>query len=406
MAAQVPEAAQLAAPFALAPALVGNQQPIDYSTRAGQSLYAQATEKLPYVYEGKKSSIQALLQAVRDRSASAGWSDIFDISIGQDAAGAPIFRNLLTQHGEITIDQVRANAQTDYIGQPNRNAQVSQQIYQCLRKSISQEVSDRLVTEEASFYFDDTPDGPSLLATIIKIFSIHTSATNTQLRLKIAEAYLFIAELEYNVDTFNAEIEAYVQKLAANGETTEDLFAHLTRAYRAIPDKEFHSYITARIDAHNDQTATLTPKQLMNKAKSKYDELVESSTYMQEDETTKKLVALTAQLRQMEIKGKNSKKDNKKDNKKRDIKGKNKSKGKTKEDKWKWKQVAPKPNEAKTKQVGGKTYTWCKHHFAWTLHKEVECRLNRNARAESPDPSADPQSLQMVLEQEGAFGQE
>lgn len=72
MANQVPpaeaQAAQVLPPpitisFALAPALVGNQQPIDYSTPAGQALYSQATEKLPYFYEKKKSSIQGLLQA-------------------------------------------------------------------------------------------------------------------------------------------------------------------------------------------------------------------------------------------------------------------------------------------------------------------------------------------------------
>ena len=394
----------MAAPFALAPALVGNQQPIDYSTRAGQTLYSSAIYELPYLFEGKKSSIQGLLQAVRDRSASSGWTDIFDITIGQDNAGNDIFRNLLTQHGEITLEQVRANAQADYIGQPNRNAQVSQQIYQCLRRSISQDVSDRLVPEEASFYFGDIPDGPCLLATLIKLFSIQTSATNTQLRLKISDAYIFIAELEYNVDAFNAEIETYIKKLAANGETTEDLFAHLTKAYKTVPDKEFHNYITARIDAHNDGTTVLTTKQLMSKAKSKYDELVESNTYMQEDETVKKLVALTAQLQQMEIKAKNWKKN--KDDKKNNNKGKSKDK-KKKDDLWKWKKVAPKSGESKTKQVKGKTYNWCAHHTAWTLHKESECRLNRNTGNEDhPDPSDDPQSLQSILEQEGAFGQE
>jgi len=40
-----------------------------------------------------------------------------------------------------------------------------------------------------------------------------------------------------------------------------------------------------------------------------------------------------------------------------------------------WKKVEPKPEEAQTKQVGGKTFNWCMHHKAWCMHKPSECRL-------------------------------
>ena len=56
-----------AVPFALATALVGGANPIDYSTHAGQALYASATAPLPYRFEGRESSVPAFLQAIRDR---------------------------------------------------------------------------------------------------------------------------------------------------------------------------------------------------------------------------------------------------------------------------------------------------------------------------------------------------
>ena len=74
MAAQPP-------PFALAPTPVGAGNPIDYSTHAGQHLYTSATNPLPYI---------------RDRACQAGWEDIFQIPIGNDAAGNAITRDLLT----------------------------------------------------------------------------------------------------------------------------------------------------------------------------------------------------------------------------------------------------------------------------------------------------------------------
>ena len=97
-------------PFALARALVGAGQPMDYSTRAGQHLYATATTGLPYKLNGKETSLPAFLQAVRDRLAQSGWDDIFEITTD---AGP---RSLLVHYGEITIENVRAEALLDYIG--------------------------------------------------------------------------------------------------------------------------------------------------------------------------------------------------------------------------------------------------------------------------------------------------
>lgn len=289
--------------FAIAPALHGAEHPIDYSTRTGQNLYAQATAPLPYIFEGKNSSLPAFLQAVRDRSDASGWDDIFAITTN-DHQGEQVTRNLLTQYGEITLEDVRANAVTDYIDTPVRNAQISHQIYQCLRKSITTEVNDRLVTEAEHFYIGDFPDGPSFLMTLINVYFVKTYATTTNLRLKISDAHLLIAQHEYNIDIFNTEINGYIQRLASNGETTEDLFAHLTKAYKLVPDKEFQAYIRERIDGHNDGTNILTTTQLMDRAKAKYDSLIASESWMTQDETEKQLVVLTAQLQQVQMKNK------------------------------------------------------------------------------------------------------
>ena len=76
--------------------------------------------------------------------------------------------------------------------------------------------------------------------TLIDVYSVRTTATSTTVLTKIDESHLLIVELEYDVDTFNTLVESLVKKLAANGEHTEDLFAHITRAYKKIPDANFH----------------------------------------------------------------------------------------------------------------------------------------------------------------------
>ena len=375
--AAAPPGGAAAQPSAIAPALAGANNVIDYSTRAGQTLYAQATGKLPYIFQGKQSSLATFLQAVRDRSQTAGWDDIFTITIGQDNAGNDIDRNLITHYGEITLDNVRENAIQDYLGQPVRNAQVSHQIYQCLRNSISDDVSERLVTESNNFYINGIPDGPSFLMCIVRVYLVKTNATPTTLRLKISEAHKMIAEHEFNIDVFNNELNGYIQQLSANGEETHDLFAHLTKAYKTVPDKAFQSYIRTKIDTHNDGTSTLTTNQLMEYAKQKYDELIEDKSWMRKDNTEQQLIALTAQLQQIKIKA-NRKQNNQPPRSSTSSKNGNaKQKGK---DKWAWKTIKPARNQEGVKRVNGHTYHWCKHHNSWTIHKPVDCRLNPKAR--------------------------
>ena len=40
-----------------------------------------------------------------------------------------------------------------------------------------------------------------------------------------------------------------------------------------------------------------------------------------------------------------------------------------------WKKVPPKDGEAKQKVIKEKTYHWCEHHMAWTIHSPKECNL-------------------------------
>lgn len=364
-------------PFALAPALLNQAQPWDYSTREGHSIYKGACAPLPYKFEGKKSSLTAFLLAVRTRAEQYGWQDIFEITIGQDANGANINRNLLTHYGEITLEQVRADA--DYIGTPSRNAQMSHQMFQCLHSTVDKESSDRMVTEQAKYLITDVPDGPSYLRTLIDTFFINTDAKPTHIRLKIAEAYNIIAEKDYNIDVFNTEINGYVQQLHALGTTTQDLFAHLTKAYKQVPDKAFKTYISNKIDDHDDNTHRLTAEQLMDLARAKYDEMVEDNIWMLQDDADKQLVALTAQLEQVEIQNKGLQSKLQRNFKRKDAPSKQgkrnwrKGKGNANNDKWKWKEIPPKPGQ-KNKTFEGKTYNWCIHHERWTLHTSSACR--------------------------------
>ena len=336
------------------------------------------------------------------------------INVGADDQGNAILRNLLTHYGEITLTQVRADAALDYIGQENRNAQVSHMMHQCLIVSISTDVAERMVTEKANYLIDETPDGPSYLMTLIQVYFVNTEATPTQIRLQIADAPQLIAEVKFDIDTFNTTMNSYIQKLSSLGHETQDLFAHLVKGYKLVPDKNFERYMSTKIDAHNDGSARLTAQGLMSAAKAKFDTMNESKEWMAKDSSEEQIVALAAQLEQVRLtlnqaqkgnkgKGKNGKKGKGKDSS--SSAKDSKSQSKKSDDKWAWKDVPPKANET-IKHFDGKDYHWCKHHNKWCVHKESECRL-KDKQAASPAPAAAPSKAQFQAKpavfDDGAF---
>ncbi len=48
-----------------------------------------------------------------------------------------------------------------------------------------------------------------------------------------------------------------------------------------------------------------------------------------------------------------------------------------------WKKVPPKKGEKQEKEHGGRTYFWCVHHMAWTMHSPKDCRLGKEQKGEN-----------------------
>jgi len=124
-----PQVAAAAAPiFALSPARLNPDEFIDYSTSAGQKLFSKVTTYLEYTFDVEEESIQTFIETLSNRAVMAGWnSGVTNIlTISQ--------KNLLSQHGTITLQEVRDDALT-YVQEHNRKAQNSYQMYVCIMAS-------------------------------------------------------------------------------------------------------------------------------------------------------------------------------------------------------------------------------------------------------------------------------
>ena len=148
--AQIAQAAQappVAGPFVLTPTLV-MKNVIDYSTASGQKLYKAAITGLETPFDGSPDNLPLFLADVKARANNSGWDALLTISDQHPVA--PTDRNLITQHRMLSLENVKHAAQT-YLGQQDRRAQNSHQMFEFLNNSLSEDTRKKMMTESEKY---------------------------------------------------------------------------------------------------------------------------------------------------------------------------------------------------------------------------------------------------------------
>ena len=132
--------------FSLTPYNMSNNV-LDYSTPEGRKHYDQATEKLNEVkFDCQSDNLRSFLEDLARRANTFGWSalGVGILQIPKDFNDPTQgYYDLLSNYGEVDFDHLKQHKGT-YIGQPNRAAQDSSQLYKCLMNSLSKEATDTI----------------------------------------------------------------------------------------------------------------------------------------------------------------------------------------------------------------------------------------------------------------------
>ena len=202
-------------------------------------------------------------------------------------------------------------------------------------------------------------------------------------------------------DAFNLYVTNQVEQLAARGETSSDLLINLFAAFLAVPDKKFVEYIEKQKDKY-DEGEDITTKKLMQVALIKYKDRKRSEMWQAPSPEEEQIMALTAQVGELQKQKSSSKATSDKPKKK---KGGSDSKKKTfaeryAGDKYAWKLVPPASGEPKSKEVNKKAYHFCPHHNEgaglWVLHSPAKCD-RREEKTDTPNKDK-TMSLTKVLQ--------
>ena len=187
--------------FSLTPGAVNMQAPWDRSTNEGIKLFFQSTAATKPICDGTETSLKMFLKSLGGKAKTFGW----DTSILRINDSSGTSRDLLLQHGALTIADVTAKAAT-HIGTSTRAAQSSAQLATCLASSIGESAVLKLLLRANEHTMNGVEDGPCMLRTMISVVSVETRATVGTVRLALKSLPALMHKVGSDISEFNLRV--------------------------------------------------------------------------------------------------------------------------------------------------------------------------------------------------------
>lgn len=390
--------------FGLTPGLA-TQGIIDYTTKAGASLYRSATQKVSEeLYDCSPDDFYQFIQKVKTRAEEFGWTEtgrILYCPIDETPGAEHV--NLLDEFGQVALSTITTHEAT-VINTQTRKAQDDRLLYECLGNSLSADGEKKILLHRDEYVIEPDPrlpdgkklpSGLCLLKVIIRESHLDTNATTGMIRTKLSNLDSYVQVVGNDITKFNGYVKMLLDTLASRGETTQDLLTNLFKGYGSCSDKTFVEYIAKKQDEY-DEGKDFTPARLMQLADTKYRTMKDKEIWEAPSETDEKILALEARLENFKKKYANAKRGPGKggDDKPNPNPNKNKSseKGKRKQtEKPSW--MLKRPSDAelnKPREWNGKTWHWCSKETggkcdpgAYRIHKPSQCEGKAHKRAKT-----------------------
>jgi hypothetical protein len=368
---------------------------IDYSIESNKKAYKYAVSGLTEKFDLTPSKLQSFLNRVNERVAEQNWTGIINIIIPAPAlpigAPAPPVINLITNYGQVTLDQVRNHANAYCaINNQTRNNQNSLMLYMFLSNSLDTTAHNAMDINPEKYRINGLNEGALFLKEIITKAYVDTNATVDTIRKSISKLDDKIKEMKFDIKLFNTYVKTQVNALLAHGIECTELITNLFSAYKEVPDDEFlhhvQMYYFQYTSANMRGQAQDLTNEIMVVLEQNFHRRMEEGTWNPKNIKTDKerIIALETVITELRATPTEPKRQNN-DRNNRNYRD---------ETKYAWKKIAPKPGKPHVLQKNKKTYHWCANHAAWCIHTQEQCEL-KNIASETtensePTPEATP----------------
>jgi hypothetical protein len=384
--------------FAETPGTYDVDNLLDLNSKTGTALFNQAIKPLGTKFDMTSGGLVVFLEQFLERAKLMGWSEgLYTLTRFTNAAGRTC--NLYDEYGQIDAASISTQCEpfmdkNGTLGQ-SRVRQNNKMMALCLMASLTDDARARIQPYSSEYVRHGEVCAPLLFKTQMRLATIDSVATTESLRTSLRELKDMVPSLNYDLPKIQTLYHQYYSQLIARGATVDDPIGILFGIYLAINCTKFQAYIQRKHDMYYDGELTgLTHETLMASANDKYTHLVSTGEWRPQQSADPTVIALTAELEKLKgqfklapnLKQHASKQEWKKvgsngragGGKAPPSKTKNKKSMRDRREQVKdeaWKKKAPAAGEATTKTVNQKTYHWCIHHMAWTIHTSSECRM-------------------------------
>jgi hypothetical protein len=229
-----------------------------------------------------------------------------------------------------------------------------------------------LAQHEPYYIFGGVICGPLLLKVIILSATMESRSTISILRAQLNDIDTYAAGVTIDAEKITEFFTDNLDRLNASGANLDNEVDVLFKGLKAVPCKEFQSYIGWKEELYTNGMLNITAKELAIVALQRYALMKTKGTFMKSQAIGHGIVAMKAKMG--DLKGKLALSKNVEQSG-TDKKGDGTKKQRQKKDKA-WKRLPPQAGEPLTKQIRNKDFHWCVHHMAWTVHWPSDCRLS------------------------------
>ena len=349
----------------------------------GRRLWRQATEPLSDKFDGSHQQFQNFSAAITNRFKMCNWLRFITFPVDGNN------RELITNPGLISLQQVeqRQAARNDVLANPPdpqnltqenvttyNNAVLShlhcQMMYHFLANSIKTPLQTHISQKIMCGLIDE--DGPLLLKYIQEKVK---GRANKQAVLNARSALLNLnlKEFKFNIKKLHDHVNTQVLTISSNGGQVmgDGITAALLTTYKTCTNEEFLHSIRHTEAVATDNGTDIHYEDLMVKAETTYDTLVQKKKWGKKDPRDEQILALQAKVQELT-------KKKKPHNSGPSSSNTNSSNKQRRYPDWRY----VKPKDGKThmqKEIKGVLvdFWWCEVLQMWARHKPSDCKAKQ-----------------------------
>ena len=169
-----------------------------------------------------------------------GWNSYPTSGILVIADGNGTDLNLFYNYGHLSASEI-TTYETTYANEDTRDTQNNDQLYHCLKNSLSASGTSNIIAESTKYHIVINPCVYILFKLIPQKSIIDIRVTASKMIENLSSLDTYIATVNSNIEIFNEYVKINYEALTTRGKRCDDMMLYMFKVYIQAVDKDFVS---------------------------------------------------------------------------------------------------------------------------------------------------------------------